>query len=92
MLSLLALEGATRITPEVRPGFDRRFADSVALSLEGVALQICRTLGPGQFGVDMKQSDLFVLRRVICVAGVDIPVLDPTDSLLTACYLSLIHI
>lgn len=85
-LGLLAVEGATRVTPEIRAGFDQRFAASIALTLEGVPVEIYRTLAPGRFGVDMKQSDLFVLRRVIRVAGVDMPVLDSTDSLLVACY------
>ena len=86
VLDLLAEDGATRISPELRAGFDQRFADSVRLSLEEVAVRVCRTLGPGQFGVDMFENDLFVLRRVIGIAGIDLPVLDPTDSLLVACY------
>ena len=78
--------GATRAQPELRPGYDRRFSKSVTLKLDGIEIDLHRVLCPGPFGVWMKPNDLFVLRNVVRVAGVDIPILDRTDNLLHACY------
>ncbi len=85
-IQLLQSEGATRPQSQVRPGFDRRFGDKVTLSSSGVDVHVHRTFCPGAFGVTMKPNDLFVLQRVIKLAGVHVPVLDPTDSVLHACY------
>ena len=85
-VALLTSHGATRAQPELRPGYDKRFAKSVTLKLDGVEVDLHRVLSPGPFGVWMKPNDLFVLRSVIDVAGVNIPILDRTDNLLHACY------
>ena len=82
----LMVLGATRAQPELRPGYDRRFSKSVTLRLDGVEVDVHRILCPGPFGVWMKPNDLFVLRSVVAIAGVDIPILDRTDNLLHACY------
>lgn len=85
-VAALAKEGATRAQPELRPGYDSRFAKSVTMRLDGIEIDLHRVLCPGPFGVWMKPGDLFVLRSVVAIADVDVPILDPTDNLLHACY------
>ena len=85
-VDLLVAEGATRAKPELRAGYDQRFADSVTLRLNGRQIALHRVFCPGPFGVWMKPNDLFVLRGVLDIANVDIPILDATDNLLHGCY------
>jgi len=85
-VALLIESNAVRIQPELRAGYDRRFAKSVTLRREQVEIDLHRVLCPGPFGVWMHPGDLFLLQRTIALAGVEIPTLDPTDHLLHACY------
>ena len=85
-IALFLKAGATRLQPELRPGFDRRFSKSVTLRLDDVEIDLHRLLASGPFGVWMNPLDLFVLKRDIELAGRSVPTLDPTDHLLHACY------
>lgn len=78
--------GGTRLLPELRAGFDRRFGKSVTIRLDGVEVDLHRVLAPGPFGALMYAHDLFVVREEFTVAGVALPTLDQTDHLLHACY------
>jgi len=78
--------GGTRLQPELRPGFDRRFAKSVTMKLDGIEIDVHRTLAPGPFGAWIRPSELFVLPSSFEVAGESIDTLDATDHLVHACY------
>jgi len=86
VVELLRRDGATRLQPELRPGYDRRFAKSVTLRIDSVEVDIHRLLCPGPFGVWMRPNELFLLKRTFLVAGTELPTLDPTDHLVHACY------
>lgn len=86
VVALLQAEGATRLHPELRPGFDRRFAKSVTMRLADVEIDLHRLLAAGPFGVWMRPNDLFVVKDVVHIAGTAIPTLDVTDHLIHACY------
>jgi len=83
---LLIGQGAVRLQPELRLGYDQRFAKSVTMRLNDVEIDLHRTLCPGPFGVWMRPDDLFVLKQNMSLGGVSIPTLDRTDHLLHACY------
>lgn len=85
-VQLLIGGGATRLQPELRLGYDQRFAKSVTMRLNDVEIDLHRTLCPGPFGVWMWPDDLFLLKRTISLGGVSIPSLDRTDHLVHACY------
>lgn len=78
--------GGSRLAPQLRSGFDRRFGKSVTMRFAGVEIDLHRTLCPGPFGALMYPHDLFVMRDMVDVAGVALPTLDATDHLLHACY------
>lgn len=86
VVRLLTREGASRLRPELRPGFDARFGKSVTMTLDGVEIDIHRLLCPGPFGVWMRPDDLFLLQSSIEVGGLALPTLDWTDHLVHACY------
>lgn len=86
VVALCEAEGATRLRPELRPGFDRRFGKSVTLRLNDVEIDLHRLLASGPFGVWMRPGDLFVLMDRVSIAGREIPTLDTTDHLIHACY------
>ena len=85
-VALFMDNGATRSQPELRPGYDRRFAKSVTLRYDGVEFDIHRLLSPGPFGVLTKPSELFLLQRQVHIGGMSLRTLDPTDHLVHACY------
>ncbi|NNC79295.1 MAG: hypothetical protein HKN94_03990, partial [Acidimicrobiales bacterium] len=85
-VAVLEAAGASRLQPELRPGFDRRFAKSVTMRLDDVEIDVHRTLAPGPFGLTMFPDDLFLLAGTFDVAGRTLPTLDRTDHLLHACY------
>lgn len=78
--------GARRHQPELRRGFDRRFAKSVTMTLDGVEIDLHRTLAPGPFGAMMFPADLFLFKDSFEVGGSTLSTLDRTDHLLHACY------
>ncbi len=78
--------GATRLQPELRLGYDQRFAKSVTMRLDDVEIDLHRTLCPGPFGVWMWPGDLFLLKQHVPLGDVQIPTLDRTDHLVHACY------
>ncbi len=78
--------GAARRRPELRPGFDRRFAKSVTMRLDGVEVDVHRTLAPGPFGLLAKPDDVFLHPDHVSVGGVLLPTLDRTDHLVHALY------
>jgi hypothetical protein len=86
VVEVLERAGAARLRPELRPGFDRRFAKSVTMRLEDIEIDVHRTLAPGPFGATMFPDDMFLLGSEFEVAGKMLPTLDRTDHLIHACY------
>ena len=85
-VSMLEFEGAVRLQPELRPGFDARFAKSVTMQLDDVEIDVHRLLAPGPFGVWMHPNDLFLLGSTQSIGDAEIPTLDVTEHLLHACF------
>ena len=79
--------GATRQVPEVRPGFDRRFAKGVTLEdPDGTELDIHRNLLFGTFGFQIDTGELFRSSVPFEVGGREFRALGPEARLLHACY------
>jgi hypothetical protein len=85
--TLTAAFDAVRQVPEVRPGYDRRFAKSVTLrSADGLELDVHRNLVFGTFGFAIDRDELFATARTFEVGGRRIAALGPEAMLLHACY------
>ncbi len=85
-VQVLTGAGAQRLQPELRLGYDQRFAKSVTMRLDDVEIDLHRTLCPGPFGVWMWPDDLFLLKQHVPLGDWRIPTLDRTDHLVHACY------
>ena len=85
-VQVLTGAGAQRLQPELRLGYDQRFAKSVTMRLDDVEIDLHRTLCPGPFGVWMWPDDLFLLKQHVPLGDRRIPTLDRTDHLVHACY------
>lgn len=79
--------GARRHFPEVRPGWDRRFAKSVTMSLPGGwEIDVHRMLAPGVFGFRIPEADLWQATDTIEMLDRQVRVLDRPLAALHACY------
>jgi hypothetical protein len=77
--------GYRRRAPELRPGFDRRYAKSVTMVDEaGSELDLHRVLVRGVCGFDLDLDELWSSRREVPLAGVTVNVLSPEHQLLHA--------
>ena len=86
-VSTLVGAGYTRPRPQLRPGFDRRFAKSVTLiSPDGLPLDLHRTIAGGHFGLLLAADDLFRSSDPLVLAGRHLAALNPEQRLLHACY------
>jgi hypothetical protein len=83
-IGVLLAAGARRDLPEVRPGFDARFAKDVPLLLDGMTVDLHRTLIQGPFGVHIPVADVVTASRPIELGGRTVRVLDPADAYLFA--------
>jgi hypothetical protein len=80
-------DGAHRVLPEVRPGFDRRFGkDATLRSRAGWEIDLHRLLAAGPFGLWVDLAQLLVRSARVTIGGSVLPVLDPEAALLHACY------
>ena len=85
--TILALEavGETRVLPELRPGFDRRFGKEATLrSRLGVEVDLHRTLVKGPLGLTIDLPVLFGEPACFRLGGRSLPMLDPERTLLFA--------
>lgn len=82
-----AMEGV-RAEPEVRPGFDDRFAREAMVRATGVEVDLHRTLVNGAYGVRIPLPTLFDDGTTITVGGGTLEVLGPVPRLLHAAYQS----
>ena len=77
--------GFRRRVPELRAGFDRRFAKSVTMvDRLGGELDLHRTLVRGVCGFELDLDELWASTRPVSVAGVVVPALSPEGQLLHA--------
>lgn len=87
-LDVLQNLGATRLFPELRPGFDARFGkDATLVSHSGLEIDLHRTLALGPYGLWVDCDELFDRpAAVVSLGGTRIPVLDREAAFLHACY------
>lgn len=79
--------GYRRERPQLRPGFDRRFAKNVTLtSPHGMPVDLHRTLAAGRFGVTLAVEELFDRSSPLRLGGETLSVLAARDRFLHACY------
>lgn len=78
--------GYRRVIPEPRPGFDERFGKSAThVGLDGLQIDLHRTLALGAFGVWSDPGMLFGRTASFSLAGRSLRRLDDTGALLHAC-------
>jgi hypothetical protein len=79
--------GLSRLWPELRPGFDRRFGKGTDFrSANGLGVDLHRTFAHGYFGQRIVAADLFATLATFPLAGVTVPALDTENQFLAACY------
>ena len=79
-IDVLVSRGGFRELPEVRPGFDERFAKDVPLSVDGMAVDLHRTLIRGPFGVRIPVAALLAASRPLELGDGALHVLAPSDA------------
>ena len=87
--AVVALEGrgARRRHEQRRPGYDRRFAKSVTLTLaDGVEVDLHRTLSDGVHGVRIPLDRLFAHSVPLDLGGRRLRTLSPPHRMLHCCY------
>ncbi|MGI9121106.1 MAG: nucleotidyltransferase family protein [Acidimicrobiales bacterium] len=86
-VATLLAAGFVRERPQLRPGFDRRFAKSTTLtSTEQLPLDLHRTLAAGRFGFALDAGDLFASSSPFRLGGRRLLALAPEERFLHACY------
>ena len=85
-ISILLAAGAERPSPELAPGYDRRFAKSVTLVWGAHEIDLHRTLAPGPFGVWVDQASLWAEGSAFTLADRKLATLDRERHLVHACY------
>ncbi len=86
VVALCLADGATRPVPELRPGFDRRFAKSVTLrSAAGPEIDLHRALTPEPFLFVMPVDDLWSAPRAFRVDDTDLVTMSAEATWLHAC-------
>ncbi len=79
-IEALVAIGARRDLPEVRPGFDARFAKDVPVVLDSMTIDLHRTLIQGPFGERIPVPALLAASRPVELGGSTLRVLDPSDA------------
>lgn len=68
--------GARRLLPERRPGWDARFAKDLPLRIDGIELDLHRTLVPGRAGLRLPLHELFASLDTVTLGNIALPMLD----------------
>jgi hypothetical protein len=76
--------GAVRVLPELRPGHDARFAKDITFLLDGLPIDLHRTLISGPFGERLPIDDLFARSRTVVIGGTPFDGLEIGDAYLHA--------
>ena len=86
-VSVLTGAGLRRMLPQLRSGFDRRFAKTVTfLHRSGCQVDLHRTLVIGPYGLLVDRRDLFIEAQTFAVSGRRVLALGPTAQFLNLCY------
>ena len=83
-IEALVAIGARRDHPEVRPGFDARFAKDVPVVLDSMTIDLHRTLIQGPFGERIPVPVALAASRPVELGGSTLRVLDPSDAYVLA--------
>jgi hypothetical protein len=84
--AVLGAEGFVRRTPELTPGFDRRFAKAVTFSSkDGLEVDLHRTLVYGPFSVGIAEADLWSSGVPVDFGGTIVNALDVHSRFVHAC-------
>lgn len=85
--SALVAAGCRRPSPELRPGFDRRFGKGATLlTAGGHEVDLHRTFAQGPFGLTVDLAAVFRAPVTLHLGGRDLRALDQELSFLVACY------
>lgn len=76
--------GGVRVHPEPRPGFDDCFGREILLAVDGIELDLHRTLISGYYGLVIPLAELFEGHESVLIGGSAVPVLPPVPRLLHA--------
>ena len=79
-IETLVAAGAVRELPEVRPGFDARFAKDVPVLVDGMTVDLHRTLIRGPFGERIPVAEVIGRSRPLALGERVVRVLDPSDA------------
>jgi hypothetical protein len=86
-VSVFSAHGCTRLYPQPRPGFDRRFAKGTTfLTPSGHELDLHRTFVAGAYGVLVQAEDLFKTVTPFRIAGHELRALGAEERFLHACF------
>lgn len=77
--------GATRVLPELRPGFDERFGREVLVRVGAVELDLHRTLVDGPYGLWVPLGELFDDPVQFDLGGTALPGLGPVAQFVHSC-------
>lgn len=86
-VEVLSAAGYRRQTPELRPGFDRRFGKGAALTTPGgLEVDLHRTLADGRFGLLVDVEELFASSSPLRIGGEVLRALGPEEQFLQVCF------
>lgn len=86
-VACLTAQGHTRIHPEPRPGFDRRFSKGTSFrTADGLEIDLHRTFVMGPFGVRLDLPRLWETHAVFALGGRSLQALSREERFLHACY------
>ncbi|MEO7837669.1 MAG: nucleotidyltransferase family protein [Acidimicrobiales bacterium] len=86
-VAALTNAGHARQTPELRPGFDRRFGKGATFrTTAGLEIDLHRTFVDGHFGLLVHTSDLFATSATMVLGGQNVLTLGPEEQFLAVCY------
>ncbi len=78
--------GGQRTVAELRPGFDREFGKEAMLVIDGMELDVHRTLVSGPFGLTVDVDELMAGGADLEVGDRTLTTLGPASRYLSACY------
>ena len=72
--------------PEVRPGFDSEFTKDVMIRVDGIEVDLHRTLASGPFGLRIPVEELFEDPTSFTLAGTEVLTLPAVPTFLQVCF------
>lgn len=85
-VEVLERQDVRRLAPEIRAGYDRRFAKSVTMRTdEGIEIDLHRTLMPGPLRFTVDEADLWARLQKFHLDGLEVSTLSPEATLVHLC-------